>query len=232
MSRNKLAGIIIACTVVIIVAIVLFTVKPWEPTTSADTYTLTTNISPSGAGSVSPSGGEYESGEQVILNATSASGYTFDYWDYATAGFTSTNPLTITINSNKTITAHFKVVEPSPVIENRPPIIMGMNPDIGWGTVTGPNITNTMIGTYITCQAYDPDGDTMSWSWEANEGTITGAVMQVQWLIPAKPGRYVITVTINDGRGGESSASATADLKSVQVIGDTCHYDCTWTFSI
>jgi hypothetical protein len=30
MSRNKLAGIIVACTIVIVVAIVLVVLKPWE----------------------------------------------------------------------------------------------------------------------------------------------------------------------------------------------------------
>ena len=38
------------------------------------------------AGSVSPSGGEYESGLQITLTATPASGYTFDYWDGAASG--------------------------------------------------------------------------------------------------------------------------------------------------
>jgi uncharacterized repeat protein (TIGR02543 family) len=72
---------------------------------TTQTYTLTTNISPSGTGSVSPSGGEYESGVEVTLTATPASGYTFDYWDGAASGPAST--VTIIMDSNKTITAHF-----------------------------------------------------------------------------------------------------------------------------
>ena len=59
--------------------------------TDGQTYTLTVNVSPSGAGSVSPSGGEYDSGVTVTLTATPDSGYTFDYWSGSAAG---TNPTT------------------------------------------------------------------------------------------------------------------------------------------
>jgi len=116
MSRNKLATIIVVCTIAIIVAIVLFSIKPWEGRPSAGIYTLTTIVSPSGAGSVSPSGGEYESGEQVILTATPASGYTFDYWlDLASSSSNtvSSNTLTITMNAHKAITAYFKPLDDS-----------------------------------------------------------------------------------------------------------------------
>lgn len=106
MSKKKLAGIIVACTIVIIVAIVLSVSKPWEGTPSTETHVLTTSVSPSGAGSVSPSGGEYQSGVQVTLIASSASGYAFDYWSGSTSGITST--ITVTMDSDKSVTAHFK----------------------------------------------------------------------------------------------------------------------------
>jgi uncharacterized repeat protein (TIGR02543 family) len=73
---------------------------------TTQTYTLTTNISPLGAGSVSPSGGEYESGVQVTLTASPASGYTFDYWSGSASGTTPT--ITITMDSDKSLTAHFE----------------------------------------------------------------------------------------------------------------------------
>jgi hypothetical protein len=105
-SKKKLAGIIAGCVIAIIVVIVI--THPGKSTPPAQNYTLTINISPPGGGSVSPSGGKYESGVKVTLNATPASGYTFDYWDYVTSGSIFTNPLTVTMNANKTITAHFK----------------------------------------------------------------------------------------------------------------------------
>ena len=105
MSKGKLAGIIVGCIIVVIVIVVIATPTP--------SYTLSVNINPPQAGSVSSSGGEYESGLQITLTATPASGYTFDYWDGAASG--SSNTVTITMNSNKTITAHFKAVEPVPL---------------------------------------------------------------------------------------------------------------------
>jgi len=77
---------------------------------SASTYTLSVSVSPSGAGSVSPSGGEYESGVQVTLTANPASGYAFDYWSGAASGTAST--ITITMDSNKNLTANFKTISP------------------------------------------------------------------------------------------------------------------------
>jgi len=77
------------------------------------TFTLTTNVSPSGAGSVSPSGGEYDSGVVVTLTATAASGYTFDYWSGSVA---STSPtITVTMDADRSVTAHFieEVVVPT-----------------------------------------------------------------------------------------------------------------------
>ena len=68
-------------------------------------YTLTTSVSPSGGGSVSPTGGTYASGSQVTVNATAASGYSFSHWAGDASG--SQNPITITMNSNKSITAYF-----------------------------------------------------------------------------------------------------------------------------
>jgi uncharacterized repeat protein (TIGR02543 family) len=105
MSRNKLAGIIVACTIVIVVAIVLVVLKPWEAPASTQTYTLTTAVNPPGTGSVSPSGGQYESGVQVTITATPASGYTFDYWSGSASDTSPT--ISIAINDDYSITANF-----------------------------------------------------------------------------------------------------------------------------
>jgi len=106
MSKNRLAVIIVACTIVIVVAIVLFTFKPWEGTPSTETYTLTTSVSSSGTGSISPPGGEYDSGVQVTLTASPATGYTFDHWSGSASDTAST--ITIIMDSDKSLTANFK----------------------------------------------------------------------------------------------------------------------------
>ncbi len=76
--------------------------------TNTGTYTLTVNISPSnGVGTVSlhPSGGTYSSGASVELQAKPASNYKFSEWSGDLTG--STNPATIKMDGNKTITAKF-----------------------------------------------------------------------------------------------------------------------------
>ena len=71
------------------------------------TYSLSVNVSPQGAGTVSlnPPGGVYTAGTQVTLTATANSGYVFSNWTGALSG--TTNPATIIMDSNKTVTAVF-----------------------------------------------------------------------------------------------------------------------------
>ncbi len=112
MSKKKLAGIIAVCIIAIIAVIVV--TNPRQPTPTAQTYTLTTCISPSGSGSVAPAGGQYESGVQITLTATPASGYTFDYWQdmaSSSSNIVTSNTVIITMNAHKAITAYFKVVD-------------------------------------------------------------------------------------------------------------------------
>ncbi len=70
-------------------------------------YTLTVNVSPQGAGVVylNPSQGVYTAGTQVELTAQANSGYVFSSWSGDLTG--TQNPTTITMNSNKTVTANF-----------------------------------------------------------------------------------------------------------------------------
>jgi len=111
MSRENIIGIVVGC--IIAVTGIVGMAMSGELSTSAEpeptpAYTLSVIVSPSGAGWVSPSGGEYESGEQVTLTASAASGYTFDYWS---GGASSTSPtIVITMYSDKSIIANFKAI--------------------------------------------------------------------------------------------------------------------------
>jgi len=72
------------------------------------TYTLSVSVDPSGVGSVTltPPGGSYPSSTVVMLTAVPTLGYTFDHWSGDASG---TSPsTTITMDSNKSATAHFK----------------------------------------------------------------------------------------------------------------------------
>jgi hypothetical protein len=68
---------------------------------------LSTSVNPSGGGTVnrSPDKPYYDSGERVTLTATAASGYRFSHWSGDASG--NQNPITITIDSNKSVVANF-----------------------------------------------------------------------------------------------------------------------------
>ncbi len=68
-------------------------------------YTLTTSVSPTGGGSISPSSGTYDVGTDVTLTATPASGYHFDHWSGDVSG--NDTSVTITMDANKRVIATF-----------------------------------------------------------------------------------------------------------------------------
>lgn len=76
--------------------------------TGTTTFTLSTSVSGSGSISLSPAGGTYASGTVVTVTASPASGYTFSGWSGALSG--STNPASVTMDANKSITASFTPV--------------------------------------------------------------------------------------------------------------------------
>ena len=69
---------------------------------SVNYYTITTNVSPAGAGTVEGAG-VYPQGTTTYLTATPNMGWTFSHWN---DGIT-TNPRSITVNGDATYTAHF-----------------------------------------------------------------------------------------------------------------------------
>jgi len=73
------------------------------PTQIVKQYALTAS---SGEGGSVTGGGTFASGTQVSLTATPTSGYSFSGWSNGSTA----NPLTVTLNSNTTITANFQVI--------------------------------------------------------------------------------------------------------------------------
>jgi uncharacterized repeat protein (TIGR02543 family) len=71
-------------------------------------YTLT--IAAANGGTTEPASGtyKYDSGTQVSVKATASSGFQFSGWSGDASG--TTNPITITMDSNKSLTANFKAI--------------------------------------------------------------------------------------------------------------------------
>ena len=78
-------------------------------TFSGGTYTLTTAAI--GSGTVSPASNTYPATTAVLITATPAAGWQFYRWDGDVSG--SSNPVTIVMNANKTVTAIFTEVTPT-----------------------------------------------------------------------------------------------------------------------
>ncbi len=83
-----------------------YTLIPTGPT-----YSLTTNQSSGGI--ISPSNANFAQNSTIIVTAVPNSGYKFDSWGGSLTGVT--NPTTLLMNANKTISASFSAIPPEPI---------------------------------------------------------------------------------------------------------------------
>jgi len=124
-------------------------------------YTLSTNVNPSEAGLVNPPSGEYDEGTEVELMATPNEHWIFNGWQGDHSG--SENPATITMNSDKNITALF--------IEREYPLTIEI---IGEGTVSEEVIQakteDYPFGTVVQLTANPTEG----WGFVGWEGDLDG----------------------------------------------------------
>ncbi len=85
------------------------------------------------------------------------------------------------------------------VLPNQPPVINRLKAEK----------TILLIGTstVIRCAASDPEDDEITYEWSADGGEFSGDGEEVTWTASGGCGDQVtITITINDGYGGEASA--------------------------
>lgn len=134
-------------------------------------YTLTVNVSPTGSGSVQvvPLKNNYVNPEQVTLTAQPGVDYAFIGWSGDASG--STNPLTITMNSNKSITAVFESTAPPP-----PEDIYTLMVNV-WPTGSGSVMVDPQKPLYaqdeqVTLTAIPASGNTfVDWTGDGNGAT-------------------------------------------------------------
>ncbi len=84
----------------------------------------------------------------------------------------------------------------------------------------------------IDCIAGDADGDNLTYSWEASNGSISGQGKSVVWTPPGFKQNYPINLTVSDGKGGEAKekiyimvstnadGSATENIEIKLKLGD------------
>ena len=103
------------------------------PSNITPRYTLTASAGE--GGSVSPTTGSFNAGTQVSVTATPNSGYTFSGWSNGSTD----NPLTVTLNSNTSITANFEIIINT--------YTLSIEPSDG-GSVSSPSVTGVISGGY------------------------------------------------------------------------------------
>ncbi len=129
------------------------TIEPDELTTATGTYVpgqtwpLSVNAE-NGTVAKSPSKTNYRAGEIVTLTAMPAARYHFTGWSGDAQG--SANPLTLTMDSTKTLTANFAI--------NRYPLTVLAAPQEGGTVASNPQGTVYDSGTVVTLTATPADG--------------------------------------------------------------------------
>ena len=71
--------------------------------------------------------------------------------------------------------------------------------------------------TIITCVASDPEGSSLSYTWSATYGSISGTGDVVTWTAPGEPRDCTIEVTVDDGRGGTTTSSISTQVRGIRV---------------
>lgn len=66
--------------------------------------------------------------------------------------------------------------------------------------------------TRIICVATDPDSDTLTYLWAANDGKIIGSGPEITWEAPKSYGDFHIMATVDDGHGNTVSKVVTVTV--------------------
>ena len=133
---------------------------------------------------------------QPVFTWTVSGGGTINGSGLFTAGSTAGGPYTVTAASGGVSgTASVTVTNTPPVITSGP-------------TATQSTITDAQTST-LNVTASDADGDTLSYSWSATGGSVSGTGPTAVYTPPRVTVTtvYSVTVTVSDGRGGSASGS-------------------------
>jgi len=168
-------------------------------------YTLNVQVSPAAGGTVtkSPDQSSYTEGSTVTLTATAAAGYVFSSWSGDVTG--TTNPVTVTMNSNKTIIANFTQV---PTYTLTVTIV----PAAG-GTVTkSPDQTSYSSGATVTLTATPAAGyKFVNWAGDVsgttNPVTVTMDANKAVTAVFAAINQYTLNVQVSPAAGGTVTKS-------------------------
>ena len=161
------------------------------PSSITPRYTLTASAGE--GGSVSPTTGSFNSGAQVIVTATANSGYQFTSWSNGSTA----NPVTVTLNSNTSITANFALI---------PVYTISVSTEEG-GSVSS-NGGEYQEGTQVRLTATPDEGFEFS-GWSDGSTEATRVITASEDLTLTATFSELIksyTLTVTSGEGGSVSS--------------------------
>jgi uncharacterized repeat protein (TIGR02543 family) len=185
-------------------------------------YTLTINIIGSGSVTKDPDQSEYKPGTNVDITAVAADGWSFTGWSGNVSGMD--NPLTITMDEDKTVTATF--------IEKKYKLTINI---FGSGSVTkDPNQLEYNSGASVNMTAEPADG----WTFAGWSGSISGTalsqaiIMDSDKIVTANftQAKYTLTVNI-DGSGNIRKDPDQLEYNSGASVNMTAEPADGWTFA-
>ena len=161
-------------------------------------YTVTTNVDPEGAGTVT-GGGVYPEATVTALAAEANPGYVFDHWSDGVVA----NPRVITVNDNMSFTAYFN--------QNTYNVTVNANPANG-GSVSGGG--TYVYGDVAVLRATPYNGyDFVGWSDGSNENphyvTVTGNATYTATFSQAGATYYTVSAYVSPTDAGYVTGSGT-----------------------
>ncbi|MBN2445614.1 MAG: S8 family serine peptidase, partial [Phycisphaerae bacterium] len=186
-----------------------------------DQYTLTVNVSGSGSVSKSPNQSTYTYGQTVQLTANAATGWHFDHWTGALTG--STNPDSVYMDGNKTVTAVF--------VQDQYTLTANVT---GNGSVSkSPNQSTYTYGQTVQLTANADAG----WTFDHWEGDLTGSTnpdsiyMDGSKTVTAvfTQDQYTLVVNVT-GNGSVTKNPNQATYTYGQTVQLTANADTGWHF--
>jgi len=157
-----------------------------------NSYTLTVT-SLNGTVVKNPDQTSYIYGSTVTLTATPSAGYTFMGWSGDASG--STNPLTVTMNGNKNITANFTI--------NKYTVTLTANPSNG-GTVSGNGIYDHGGNITVIASAKNIPGSKFQFSNWTENGNLVSSNSNYTFIITSNRNlvaNFQDITAVNDGSG-------------------------------
>jgi chitodextrinase len=159
-------------------------------------YTLNTSVSPSGSGTISPASGIYDGGSEVTLKATPESGWSFVEWSGDTTG--KTNPITITMDSDKSITARFSTPPTAQISLNSTTVKIGEG------------------ASFSAEGSTDPDNNIVSYDWDFGDGKTASGITATHSY--SQGGHYTAKLTVRDSDGLSDTSEVEVSVAS-SIIG-------------